>query len=344
MSDRSELINRLLRIWDFSEEGRQYLEWLLQPEAENLDGGAVLREAVLDVMEDDEQLIELRRQKQEIGLQEILSALSLEERTEIQKLTDDINASLRRQTECWRLLAHESREIRHRLNWDRLDALKLISKMIDSHPADELTSFLEDHEIAREVASAVTALRRTRTEKVDVEALWKVHSSENPWTEMVQSIADDPGESWFDDYREKLDRYYAQEAVKKLDGVIDRAAALTPVNLDVKDHIVTQLFQEAHDVFLQGFDAAAIALCRSLVEHALKDKLSTSGRQGLAELIKLADKNKLLSNQSIKDVGNVQKAGNKIMHDVANLQHTAQLVLDCTRGVLNELYAVAATP
>jgi len=364
MSDRSELINRVLRTWDFSKEGHQYLEWLLQPEAEKLDGGAVLREAVLDVMEDDEQLIELRRQKQEAGLQEFFSALSNEKRAAIQKATDGINASLRLQTESLRMQAQELREIRHTLNCDRLQTLKIVSELINSQPADELTSsfgdyesdpevasavtafqrFFEGHEIAREVASAVTALRRTRAEKVDIEARWKAHSSENPWTEMVESIAANPGEGSFDDYRERLDRYYAQEAVKKLDGVIDRAAALTPVNLEVKDPIVAQLFQEAHDAFLHGFDAAAIALLRSLVEHALKDKLSTSGRQGLAELIKLADKNQLLGGQSIKGAEDVQKAGNKIMHEVANLQHTAQVVLDCTRGVLNELYGGAATP
>jgi hypothetical protein len=344
MSDRSELINRILRIWDFSEEGRNYLEWLLQPEAEKLDGGVVLREAVLDVMEDDEQLIELRRQKQEAGLQELFSALSGKKRAKIQKATDRINAFRRQQTESLRLQAHELREIRHTLNWDRLETLKLVYELIDSQPADEVASFLEGQKIARDVASAVTALRCTRAEKVDIEARWKAHSSENPWTEIVQSIADNPGESWFDAYRERLDQYYGQEASKKLHGVIERAAALTPVNLKVKDPIVTQLFQEAHDAFLHGFDAAAIALCRSLVEHALKDKLSADGRQGLAELIKLAEKNKLLGGQSIKDAGSVQKAGNKIMHDVAKLQHTAQVVLADTRGVLDELYGVAVTP
>jgi hypothetical protein len=126
--------------------------------------------------------------------------------------------------------------------------------------------------------------------------------------------------------------------------MIDRVAALTPVKLEVKDPIVTRLFQEAHDAFLHGFDAAAIALCRSLLEHALKDKLSTGGREGFAELIKLADKSMLLGGQSIRDAGIVQTAGNKIMHDVANLRHTSQVVIDCTRRVLNELYGLAAKP
>ena len=243
MSDRSELINRVLRTWDFSEEGRKYLEWLLRPEAEKLDGGALLREAVLDEMEDDDQLIELRRQKQEAGLQEAFSALSGKKRAKIQKATDRINAFRRQQTESLRLQAHELREIRHTLNWDRLETLKIVYELIDSQPPDEVASFLEGQKIARDVASAVTALRCTRAEKVDIEARWKAHSSENPWTEIVQSIADNPGESWFDDYREKLDRYYAQELIKKLDIVIDRVASLTPVNFEIKDPIVHAAYE-----------------------------------------------------------------------------------------------------
>jgi hypothetical protein len=43
--------------------------------------------------------------------------------------------------------------------------------------------------------SAVTALRRTRAAKVDVEARWKAQSPDNPWSEMAQSIAENPGES-----------------------------------------------------------------------------------------------------------------------------------------------------
>ena len=56
----------------------------------------------------------------------------------------------------------------------------------------------------------------------------------------------------------------------------------------------------------------------------------------LADLIKLAAKNKLPGRQSIKDAEQVEKAGNKVMHGQANLQHTARVVLDCTRNILNE--------
>ncbi len=60
MTDRSKLLSEVLRTWDRSDEGRGYLEWLLQSEPGKLDGGDLLREAVLDVVEDDTQLSHLR--------------------------------------------------------------------------------------------------------------------------------------------------------------------------------------------------------------------------------------------------------------------------------------------
>jgi len=80
MSERSKLLKRVLRTWEHSEEGRGYLEWLLKPETE-IDGGDLLREAVLDVMEDDEQLKELRRKNLETATNDFLADTGLPEET-----------------------------------------------------------------------------------------------------------------------------------------------------------------------------------------------------------------------------------------------------------------------
>lgn len=88
MSDRSELMKWVLRTWDYSEEGRRYLEWFLQPDIEALDGGAILRESVLDLMEDDEQLNELRRKRGAAGLEELLLKLSTEKRASLKEHPD----------------------------------------------------------------------------------------------------------------------------------------------------------------------------------------------------------------------------------------------------------------
>jgi len=59
----------------------------------------------------------------------------------------------------------------------------------------------------------------------------------------------------------------------------------------------------------------------------------------LRSLIDRAARARLLEGQERKCAERVEEAGNKAMHDLSNLRGTAQAVLDCTRAVLNKLYA-----
>jgi hypothetical protein len=152
MSDRSELMKWILRTWDYSDEGRRYLEWFLRPNIETLDGGAILRESVLDLMEDDEQLNELRRQKHAAGLEELPSNLPSETCASIKEHDDRIQACDRVQTESFRRMVGEIREIRRELNLERLDALKLISQIDYSQSPDEVLTLFNDPEIAQALA------------------------------------------------------------------------------------------------------------------------------------------------------------------------------------------------
>jgi len=63
---------------------------------------------------------------------------------------------------------------------------------------------------------------------------------------------------------------------------------LAPISLEVENQIVSSLFQQAHEAFLYGFDHASIALCRSLLDHALKDKLcALRGKQQNLRIMRL---------------------------------------------------------
>lgn len=53
MSTRSKLLRTVLRAWDQSVEGSLYLDWLVEADP-GLDGGLVLREAVLEWAEAEE--------------------------------------------------------------------------------------------------------------------------------------------------------------------------------------------------------------------------------------------------------------------------------------------------
>jgi len=143
------------------------------------------------------------------------------------------------------------------------------------------------------------------------------------------------------DTPEELDRYCSYQLVTRLEQVVERASALDPIQLKVTSDPVKALFQAAHEAYLYGFDVACIALCRGLIDHALKDKLSVppNERPALRSLIDRAGRAKLLEGRERDCAERVEEAGNKAMHDLSNLRRTAQEVLNCTRRVLNELYA-----
>jgi hypothetical protein len=343
VSDRSELMKWVLRTWEFSNEGRFYLEWFLQPDIDALDGGSILRESVLDVMENDKQLINLRKQKGVEALEAFLLEISEENRSQLREHTEAINLHLASQKRAIRKQAHSLGKIRRMLNIERIESLKFLASLkITQDSEDEAVDVLDIFkklELVNEVAAKVASLNRTRVDAVDIETEWKLLASDdNTWKDSIERIANDPGEDWFDKYRENFDRFYAQEVISKLDGILERVANLKPVKLQVNSAIVKQLFQEAHDAFLFGFDAASIALCRSLVEHALKDRLSITSKEMLDTLIEKAGKKMLLSPESLANIRKIQRAGNDMMHNLAKLQHAAQEVLDDTRGILNELY------
>jgi hypothetical protein len=64
-----------------------------------------------------------------------------------------------------------------------------------------------------------------------------------------------------------------------------------------------------------------------------------SERPALRKLIDRAAHAQLLAGRERALAEQVEQAGNKAMHDLSNLRRTAQEVLNCTRKVLNELYA-----
>jgi hypothetical protein len=99
MSDRSRLLKKVLETWDHSLEGQRYLIWLLQPEAEKLDGGDILREAVLDVIQVDDQLRRLRSTQRDQRMEEFLAEhpLSPTDESSARKLWSDLCAVADRQ-------------------------------------------------------------------------------------------------------------------------------------------------------------------------------------------------------------------------------------------------------
>lgn len=341
MSDRAKLLTRVLETWENSDEGRGYLEWLLTSNS-GLDGGDILREAVLDVMEDDEQLNRLRREKLDRGIQKFCEDEALPDSTAhmVKEQTAALDAAFLGRRESTRRKAEILRELRRSLGRDRIETLEIVPQLLSDHVPDPIQSILKKFPLAEELAAKLAALSRTSAEAVDLEKEWRtLDFGDMPFDQWLKSHHD-TADGDFDYVSEELDRHYAHELVARLDAIIERASSLEPVKISIANSAVRQLFHSAHETYLHGFDAAAIALCRSLVEHSLKDKLPPvpgENRQ-LGSLIERAEREKLLQGAELASARTVNRAGNDVMHDFTRLRKTAEEVLDCTRIVLNQVY------
>lgn len=341
MSERSKLLKHVLRTWDSSEEGRGYLEWLLKSEAE-LDGGDLLREAVLDVMESDDQLNELRRESLETATQNFLVDVRLPEETAklVKESTTAIAAHISQIAASTRARAQAVRNNRHALKRDRVETLEIVAQALRGQNTDKIVAFLKDVPVAEELAAKLTALSRTTVAHVDAEQEWQSSVlSSFPFDHWLES-RHKAGDGGFDYISEELDRYYSYQLVARLEQIVERASSLEPVKIRVTNPAVKSLFLQAHEAFLYGFDTASVALCRSLVEHALKDKLPPSPGESreLGSFIERASREKLLEGAELESARKVARAGNDVMHNVSNLRKTAQEVLDCSRIVLDKVY------
>jgi len=143
-----------------------------------------------------------------------------------------------------------------------------------------------------------------------------------------------------------LDRYYSEEILAKLDGIVSRASALNRVGLEiVPNQRVQFLFEEAHRCYLYGFHLACAVFCRAILEGALKEVVDprSETNQSIHEMIGVAVEKNILSGDRPRCVREVAKAGNKAVHDpeMFNRDYSAgkvEEVLTNTRRVLEELY------
>jgi hypothetical protein len=143
-----------------------------------------------------------------------------------------------------------------------------------------------------------------------------------------------------------LDRYYAEEVLEKLSGIVFRASALDRMGLEiVPNRRVQFLFEEAHRCYLYGFHLACAVFCRAILEGALKEIADPQSEtsQSIHDMIAVAMAKRLLTDDRPRCARDVAKAGNKAIHDpeMFHRDYSAEgveEVLTNTRKVLEELY------
>jgi hypothetical protein len=374
MTTRSQLLNNVLRTWDESIEGYLYLRWLIDPDLSSalegkghpqLEGGDILREAVLEITLGDG----IRRESVNKALDEFCTQLQQEDAESVREVATKIASWILDMPSAIRGRTEDIGKYGHSTGLGRLGFLKFIAELnrINRGISDEdfkadfpeiggslerWKSLLANEQTSAEIAARcrttteVTA-NAVKTEQGDGKLLWRFLMAvllDFRRQKLAQALT---LERVFDDWKTEnnLDRHYSYELVARLPQIVDRASVLERVqHKEVANKSVRQFFNEAHDVFLYGFDTACIALCRSLIEHALRDKLGVSrkDRRRLEFMIQEAEDKKLLDGIGLTSAESVEEAGNHIMHNIPLLRSTAQTVLDHTRIVLNKLYGDAA--
>jgi hypothetical protein len=152
------------------------------------------------------------------------------------------------------------------------------------------------------------------------------------------------------DQLDALDRYYSEEILGKLNGIVSRASALKRVGLEIEPNQRVQfLFDEAHRCYLYGFHLACAVFCRAILEGALKEIADPQSEttQSIHEMVAAAAEKGLLSGNGPRCAREVAKAGNKAIHDPemfdrAYSPEKVEEILTNTRKVLEELYRLPA--
>ena len=143
-----------------------------------------------------------------------------------------------------------------------------------------------------------------------------------------------------------LDRYYSEEILEKLDGIVSRASALDRMGLEILPNRRVQfLFEEAHRCYLYGFHLACAVFCRAILEGALKEVADPQSEtnQSIHDMIAVAVEKSILTDVRPRCAREVAKAGNRAIHDPEMFDRDyspekVEEILTNTRKVLEELY------
>jgi hypothetical protein len=143
-----------------------------------------------------------------------------------------------------------------------------------------------------------------------------------------------------------LDRFYSEEILERLDGVVSRASALDRMGLEIVPNKRVQfLFEEAHRCYLYGFHLACAVFCRAIVEGALKEVVDPESETNrtIHDMVAVAVEKRLLTDVRPRCAREVAKAGNRAIHDpeMFDRDYSPEKVAEIltnTRKVLEELY------
>lgn len=112
--------------------------------------------------------------------------------------------------------------------------------------------------------------------------------------------------------------FYAYQFVDKLQDIVRRALKIREgfAKENVSEKVKT-ICKETYLCFIHGYHVASIALCRSIVETLLKDRLNVD-IGALEKLNDVAFSKGLYSKGTWGRIDQIRKGGNKFLHQIAN--------------------------
>lgn len=174
------------------------------------------------------------------------------------------------------------------------------------------------------------------------EILGAVESIKAPSKLKFSSIEEMP--SPFREYEElQIDEAYTRDMLERIPKMVRRTLRLSTMpRSDRPPSKETNLYlREATRSYVFGFWQASIALSRAAVEAALKEKVDRSflsGCDNLKEIIRAAERTRVLDNAAAELAYHVSNRGNESLHGNPHSEDVAWATLTGARGVLGYIY------
>lgn len=160
------------------------------------------------------------------------------------------------------------------------------------------------------------------------------------WRKTFAPSKDNAAAKWLFETPGALDQVYSRELLRAVPGIVQRTQSLADLTLSRGSVESFVYLREASNCFILGLPQAAVALARAAVEVPLRQVTSKQFGEkavdglGLFELLKLANRGRLLSREAMASAHTVRVAADKVLHEGPTTTSEALEVLEAARPVV----------
>jgi hypothetical protein len=233
---------------------------------------------------------------------------------------------------------------------------------VSSEPCDECGAVdwreLTEEEFASVMDTSGYLMLQSDYLRSELEAAYAGGDEAGEWIRVLkklvdglEGISDEETAKWLESNKQKrpriieylLDDFYTRDFLKKARKMVDRTMQLAVmVPRATPDPGVNIYLREATRSYIAGLWKSSVALSRTTLEFALKQRMQEEGfppNGDLNEIIKAAYRCRVLDHGLSEMAHDVRLKGNDVVHGSAADKELAWHLLTSTRGVLSYLYS-----